>query len=295
MKFFLKPAPMTALLAVPFAALFTAFFVWPTSAQADAHEAAAPIAASSSQTENQAEKQAENQAAHEATSHAVQTDEEDDALGDDRSVSLSLEEDASTSRDRDPFALDLDAPKKRVLQWSGRIGAGFGARRVEGQERKFLGELHLRADFLWGLPGDRSVRYGPAIEVRSANFSTIEGAAGGMLLIPTHPGWPLQFTAMFGYAGRFRSFGEHSPHAPIFVGTAAFGYRSYNFHSRYGYAINVFASTRTDLIGRGLEVTGGIELDLAFPTVIPARMIKMSRNKRDPDEPEDEEGDYYED
>lgn len=247
-------------------ALLAALLAWPVSALADERE---PM------------EQTENTGA--SPSHADSLDALRDA------------ERPDAGERREPFKLDLDPPKTRTLQWSGRLGGGFGARRVDGQERKFLGELHLRADFLWGLPGDRAVRYGPTMEIRSANFSTIEGAAGGMLLIPTHPGWPLQLSAMVGYAGRFRAFGEHSDHAPIFIGTAAFGLRTYNFHSRYSYAINVFASTRTDLIGRGFEVTGGIALDLAFLALIPARMIQMSVNSGDPDEPEDEEGDYYED
>jgi len=260
-------------------ALLAALFVWANSVLADtrAPEEQDPITLDA-----------------EALQDASDADGHDAADPAERSQAADLHAEAGGDESRDLFKLELDPPKKRTLQWSGRIGGGFGARRVEG-ERKFVGELHLRADFLWGLPGDRAVRYGPAIEVRSANFSTIEGAFGGQLLIPTHPGWPLQLSALFGYAARFRAFGEHSDHAPIFVGTAAFGYRSYNFHSRYGYAINLFASTRTDLIGRGFEVTGGIELDLAFPALIPVRMMKMARNKRDPDEPEDEEGDYYED
>ena len=274
MKSFHKLALLAALLTANLAA----HAAWAASAQADEPEAVAE--------NDQAELASSDAEADEGTP--------EDPPSAEAGASADEPASADSSADRDLFALDLDPPSARTLQWSGRIGGGFGARRVEG-ERKFISEIHLRADFLWGKPGDRAVRYGAAVEIRSANLSTIEGAAGGALLIPTHPGWPLQLTAMVGYAGRFRAFGEHSDHAPIFVGTAAFGYRSYNFHSRYGYAINLFASTRTDLVGRGFEVTGGIELDLAFVTVIPVRMIKMAKNKSDPDEPEDEDGDYYED
>ena len=83
--------------------------------------------------------------------------------------------------------------------------------------------------------------------------------------------------------------------APVFVGTAAFGYRSYNYHGRYGLGINFYVTTRTDLTDpRGFEVTGGIEFDLALGLLVPALMIKTAANKGDPDVPEDEEGDYYE-
>lgn len=186
---------------------------------------------------------------------------------------------------------EIIAKQPRVLQWSVRLGGGLGSRRVE-ESKKLIVETHVRADWLWGRPSDRSVRVGPALELRTADFSTLDGAAGGTLLLPMHPGWPLQLSTLFGYSGRFRNYGES---APVFVGTAAFGYRSYNYHGRYGLGINFYATTRVDLHGtRGLEVTGGIEFDLQLGLLIPALMIKTAANKGDPDEPEDEEGDYYE-
>jgi hypothetical protein len=198
----------------------------------------------------------------------------------------------------DELQLELDdeieeaiAKQPRVLQWSIRLGGGLGSRRVE-ESRKLIMDTNLRADWLWGQPSDRSIRVGPAVEVRTANFSTLEGAAGATLLLPMHPGWPLQLSSLFGYAGRFGNYGDS---AAVFVGTAAFGYRSYNYHSRYGVGINLYATTRVDLHGTGsLEVVGGIEFDLQLGLLIPALMIKMAANKGDPDEPEDEEGDYYE-
>jgi hypothetical protein len=183
------------------------------------------------------------------------------------------------------------ARETRVLQWSVRLGSGLGSRRVD-ESRKLIMESNLRADWLWGHPSDRAVRFGPAVELRTANFSTLDGAAGATLLLPMHPGWPLQLSTLFGYSGRFRDYG---PSAPVFVGTAAFGYRSYNYHGRYGFGINFYATSRVDLHStRGFEVTGGIEFDLQLGLLIPALMIKMAASKGDPDEPEDEEGDYYE-
>jgi hypothetical protein len=186
---------------------------------------------------------------------------------------------------------EIIAKQPRVLQWSVRLGGGLGSRRVE-ESKKLIVETHVRADWLWGRPSDRSVRIGPALELRTSNYATLEGAAGGTLLLPMHPGWPLQLSTLFGYAGRFRNYGES---AAVFVGTAAFGYRSYNYHGRYGLGINFYATTRVDLHGTGgLEVTGGVEFDLQLGLLIPALMIKTAANKGDPDEPEDEEGDYYE-
>jgi hypothetical protein len=198
----------------------------------------------------------------------------------------------------DDYELEMDeeiqeAIRKHpmVLQWSVRLGGGLGARKLD-ESKKFVMETHVRADWLWGRPSDRSVRIGPALELRTGHFHTLEGAGGATLLLPMHPGWPLQLSALFGYAARFGNYGGS---APVFVGTAAFGYRSYNYHGRYGLGINFYVTTRTDLTDpRGFEVTGGIEFDLALGLLVPALMIKTAANKGDPDVPEDEEGDYYE-
>ena len=213
------------------------------------------------------------------------------AAGADDARGPSLHEDEELELELDEEFQAILEKQPRVLQWSARLGGSLGMRRV-GEAQKFIHDMHLRADWLWGRPSDRSVRVGPAIEARTSKFSTLEGAAGGTLLVPMHPGWPLQLSTLFGYAGRFGNYGASSA---VFVGTAAFGYRSYNYHGRYGVGINFFVTTRVDLHAeRGLEVVGGIEFDLQLGLLIPALMIKTAASKGDPDEPEDEEGDYYE-
>jgi hypothetical protein len=180
-------------------------------------------------------------------------------------------------------------PNRWVLQWSGRLGQGFGSL-LGSLKHKFANEVTIRSEFLFGRPGDRHVRIGPALEIRSVNFGTIEYSGGAMLLIPTHPGWPLQLSTLAGYANRWKRVGPNPQHGPIFVATAAYGYRSYNYHGHYGVGINLYVSTHVHLDNASAyEITGGFEFDLLLAAVVPAMMIRMAATSEDPDEPGDEE------
>jgi hypothetical protein len=182
-------------------------------------------------------------------------------------------------------------PDRWVLQWSGRLGQGFGSL-LGSLKHKFANEVTIRSEFLFGRPGDRHVRIGPALEIRSVNFGTIEYSGGGMLLIPTHPGWPLQISALAGYAHRWKRVGPDPQHGPVFVATAAYGYRSYNYHGRYGFGINLYASTHVHLDNpSAYEITGGFEFDILLAAVVPAMMIRMAVTREDPDEPGSDEDD----
>jgi hypothetical protein len=182
-------------------------------------------------------------------------------------------------------------PDRWVLQWSGRLGQGFGSL-LGKEENKFVSAATIRSEFLFGRPGDRHVRIGPALELRSVNFGTIEYAAGAQLLIPTHPGWPIQLSALAGYAHRWKRVGPDPTSGAVFVATAAFGYRSYNFHGSYGLGINLFVSSHVHLDNPHIyEITGGFEFDLLLAAVVPAMMIRMGATSEDPDEPAENEED----
>lgn len=181
---------------------------------------------------------------------------------------------------------DYPDPDAFELNWSARLVNGFGAS-VGSLEQHFIMETALRADFLWGKPGDQHFRLGPAVDLRTATFHTIEAGAGGTILFPVFRGYPITLTTTVGYALRKSDLGGNG----FFVSnTFAWGYRSFNYHSRYGIAFNGFISTRHHLDARhALEVTGGIELDVELAIGIPARVLIQLFRKGDPDEPEEEE------
>jgi hypothetical protein len=177
------------------------------------------------------------------------------------------------------------------LNWSARLVNGFGAA-VGTLPRTFIMETALRADFLWGKPGDEHFRIGPAVDLRSATFHTIEAGAGLTILLPVYRGYPITLTATAGYALRKEELGGNG----LFVSnTFAWGYRSYNYHSRYGVAFNGFVSTRHHLDERkAIEITAGIELDVELAIGVPARMLIQLFRRGDPDEPEEVEGEEVE-
>src|SRR5690606_40200782 len=121
------------------------------------------------------------------------------------------------------------------------------------------------------------------------HFRTLEAALGAMALFPTAPGWPIQLSVLGGYAQRFRFPGTRDD-GPILVSTLAFGYRNFNYFSKYGAGINLYVSGRVHLDDtQRYEITGGLELDFAIGIITPALMIRMAAQSEDPDEPEAEE------
>lgn len=166
-------------------------------------------------------------------------------------------------------------------QVSGRLALGGGARFVEG-DTDGLFDMALRSEVLFGGAGDEHVRVGPAVDIRTATFRTLEAAAGAALLLPTWRGYPIVLTAGAGWAGR-----RDQNDSPIFVGTFAWGYRSYNYHGVYGLGLMGYVTARADLAApHGWEILGGIEIDLEFLIALPAMGIRMLFSGGDPDEPE---------
>jgi len=166
-------------------------------------------------------------------------------------------------------------------QVSARLNLGGGARFVDGGH-KGLFDMGLRSEVLFGAPGDEHVRVGPALDIRTATFRTIEAAAGGALLLPTWRGYPIVLTVGAGWAAR-----RHAADSPIFVGTLAWGYRSYNFHGPYGFGLMGYVSARADLGDpHGWEIVAGVEIDLEFLVALPVMGIRMLFQHGKPDEPE---------
>lgn len=167
-------------------------------------------------------------------------------------------------------------------QWSARLALGGGARFPAGQGTQGLFETGIRSELLFGKPGDEHARIGPALDVRTADFDTIETTGGLGVLLPTWRGYPIVLTATAGWAER------KGRDNAVFAGTFAWGYRSYNFHGAYGFGLMGYVTARTDLIDpHGWEIVAGVEIDLEFLVALPAMGIRMLFDRGAPDEPEE--------
>lgn len=165
-------------------------------------------------------------------------------------------------------------------QISSRLGVGGGARRLDGGSVDGRFEMLLRAEALFGPAGPDVVRVGPALDFRTGDFASAEIAGGLTLLLPIARGWPLWLTAGAGYAAR-----DDGPSAAIGLGTIAFGYRGYDYQDAYGFAVDVYVSTRVDFEEPGrFEITAGLAVDLALIFVLPAMAIITWARGGDPGE-----------
>lgn len=179
------------------------------------------------------------------------------------------------------------APARADVQWSSRLGFGFGAA-MGALERAFVYENTLRVEALYGGRGDEHVRVGPAIDLRTRKFRSAEGSAGIGLLLPVARGYPIVLTATVGYAFRRDDALAGWEDGPIVVGTFAWGYRSYDFHDRYQLGFHVFVSSRLHLDEPSRwELTAGLEIDLEMLFVVPARFLATLFRRGAPDEPDD--------
>ena len=173
------------------------------------------------------------------------------------------------------------APDRWTSQYSARIGMGFG-KAMGKLESELLYENVIRAEALFGKPGDEHFRFGPALELRSVDLDTIEYAGGAQVLIPAFRGYPIQISALAGYAHRRRI----DTNGGIFVGTFAWGYRSYNYHSRYGLGVNAYVSSRVHLNDPSKwEITAGLSFDLGLAVIPVIGITNIIAKRGDPDEP----------
>ena len=175
------------------------------------------------------------------------------------------------------------------VQWSARYGFGLGVASSAMADDFALGsrlliEQTLRSELLFGKPGDERWRVGPALDLRFQRFDSAEVAGGVALLMPIARGYPLVLTAGAGYA--FRA--QPQDDGGFVLGTLAWGYRSYNFHSFYGLGLQIYVSGRMHMDDPShYEITAGIEIDLAAMFVIPAMMLISRLRGGPPDEPVD--------
>lgn len=187
------------------------------------------------------------------------------------------------------------------LQWNGRIGMGFGLMMQDQSSEGFVYEMIVRFDALWGQPGDEHARVGVGLDLRAVLSGPPEmGDAfdmGGVLvgLIPTWRGFPIQLSAGGGYGIRADQWkGGGLNNGGFFLGTFAWGYRSYNYHdpSHYQMAINAYFSTRVHTTNANTyEMTFGITFDLALAFYLPTMWVmqKVVGSEDDPVPEDDDE------
>ncbi len=187
------------------------------------------------------------------------------------------------------------------LQWNTRIGMGFGAMRSGGQGFGFIFEMIGRIDALWGQPGDEHARVGIGLDLRGAlsappTMGDSFDMAGVLVgLFPTWRGFPILLSAGGGYAFRNDSWKNAGGDGGIFLGTFAWGYRSYNHAnpSHYQIAILAYFSTRihTD-VAQTYEMTAGFTFDMALAFYTPVMWVSQ-KIAGSPDDPLPEESDEW--
>lgn len=168
-------------------------------------------------------------------------------------------------------------------QLSSRLLIGGGAFVAEQSPDPWpLFEAGLRADLLIGENRPSTVRFGPALDLRTEDFRTLELGGGLAVLFPTGLGFGITTTFGAGWGAR-----PEDRDGAFAFGQLAFGYRPYNYFSPYAYGVSVYGATRIQLESdpRAWEITIGIEVDLEFIFAVPFMLLWELANAHDPDEP----------
>lgn len=183
------------------------------------------------------------------------------------------------------LALSANAQADWDGQLSTRLLTGGGAWIAEQSPDPWpLFELALRADVLLGEAHPGVVRLGPAFDLRTEDFRTLEAGGGLAIFFPTGLGFGLTTTFAGGWGAR-----PEDRDGAFGLAQIAIGYRPYNYFSAYAYAVNLYAGARVQLENeRVWEVTMGLEVDLEFVSVIPFMFVYQLARGHDPDEPEPE-------
>jgi len=164
------------------------------------------------------------------------------------------------------FALPQRAYADAQVSARNMLEIGKRTARVEDELVVAVG---LRADVMFGPARAGAFRIGPAVEFRTADFWTLEAAAGAGMLIPILDAYPIGLYGLFGAATR-----KHAPDGAVGIGTVTWGFRGYNYKGWYAYGLNLFVTGRKHLGDEPLnEITGGVEIDMQFTTLIPAAAI----------------------
>jgi hypothetical protein len=132
---------------------------------------------------------------------------------------------------------------------------------------------------MFGRAKPKQFRIGPAIELRTVNFRSLEAAVGPGMLIPL-PG-----ELAFGLYGLIGAAARHqAPDGMVGIGTVTFGFRGYPYKGGwYGYGLNFYGSGRKHIGDESLvEWSGGVEVDVLFTAIIPILAIRNFVTGGDP-------------
>lgn len=136
---------------------------------------------------------------------------------------------------------------------------GGGAAELRAPAPRPLFHLGLHGDVMLFRSRNGQLDAGPYVEVLTRTFETFEAGGGLSLLLPVTDAAPVILSG-----GPFLR-GSASGWEGGVAGGLFFGSRSFNFHSAYGYALGGFAQVRAGFgPAQGLEVLGGIQMDLAL-------------------------------
>jgi len=184
-------------------------------------------------------------------------------------------------------AVSLGATSTAAADWdaqvSSRFGLGGGAYVLEqGADPWPMMELYARADLLLGEARPATVRFGPAIDLRTEGFRTLEVAGALAVYLPTGLGFGFTLTGGAGWGAR-----PEDRDGAFAMGHVAVGWRPYNYFSAYGYALNAYAAARVQAESepRAWEITIGVEVDLEVLFAIPAMFFVELARGSDPHEP----------
>lgn len=163
-------------------------------------------------------------------------------------------------------------PATPPFQLSTSLLVGGGVQRVsEADRRKAVFFLGARADLDPLRAGPKSVGLGPYVELGSVAFRSFEAGAGLNLTVPV--GSPALQLA----AGPHLRWDDGGRHLGV-TATALFGSRSFNYHSKYGFAAGGFLQGRFAVDGSPQrDVILGAQIDfelLALPALLVGGSIR---------------------
>lgn len=161
---------------------------------------------------------------------------------------------------------------------SARTFLGVGKRDADSGDKIFA-DLGLVADVTFGRAKPKAFRIGPAIELRTANFQTLEAAVGPAVLLPLPGELYIGLYGLVGAAAR-----KKAPDGMTGIGKVTFGFRAYPYNSWYGYGLNFFGSGRKALNTDEnlVEWSGGVEVDVEFTVVTPLLFMRNIFTAHDP-------------
>lgn len=169
-------------------------------------------------------------------------------------------------------------------QVTSRLGIGGGAEMPAQRPVSALFELAARLDVLIGDDRPARVRLGPALDLRTAGFSTFEGALGLSLVLPLGMDFVLGGSVLAGAAARLPG-PEGRRDGAIAIATLRGGYQPYDHFDAYSMGLHLYVSGRWGFHGAETwEVTAGLEVDLELIFVTPVRFLVLALSGGDPDE-----------